>query len=200
MASASAAILVATATAVAVAAVTSAVSAASTVMAMASAAASASVYILAVKSFSEFLLGSFAYAYNLSLEVEGLACHLVVEVHLHYILCHLENYAWDHCAHAVHHWDGVADNEKILADLSVDLERCLRKLNDSLWVNLAVSVCWCESYIECCTWLKSFDSCLELRKEVACSVDIVQRALLWALVNDLAVNLEFVAEFYYCVY
>ena len=59
-----------------------AVAAASTVMSVAS-AATACVYVLSVEAFSEFLLCSLAYCKDLACEVEGLACHLVVEVHLY---------------------------------------------------------------------------------------------------------------------
>ena len=74
--------------------------------------------------------------------MEGLACHAVVEVHLYAVLCNLKYYAWDYSAHAVHHRNGVARYEKILSDLAVHLECCLRKVNDSAWVGLAVSVSW----------------------------------------------------------
>jgi hypothetical protein len=105
-----------------------AVSTATAVVAMAS-AATACVHILTVKSLCEFLFCSFADCKYLTLEVEGLTCHLVVEVHLYAVFSNLYYYARDNTAHAVHHRDGVADNEKVLADLAVNLECCLWKVD-----------------------------------------------------------------------
>jgi hypothetical protein len=123
---------VAAATAVAVAAASVVASAAIAIMTVASAAATAAcVYILSVKSLCEFLLGSLSYCKHLTLEVKGLACHLVVEVHLHAIFRNLYYYAWDYAAHAVHHRNGVAHNEEVLADLAVNLKRCLWKIDHS---------------------------------------------------------------------
>ena len=120
----------ASATAVAISASAAVRVAASATMASAAASA-AGVYILSVKAFCELLLGSFSYCEHLSLEMECLARHLMVEVHLHAVLAYLHNYARDHATHWAYHRDCVADNEKVLADLAVNLESCLRKVDDS---------------------------------------------------------------------
>jgi hypothetical protein len=65
----------------AVTAASSFASAAVSAVAVAS-ATSARLYKLSVKAFCKFLLGSFTYAEHFSLEMECLACHLMVEVHL----------------------------------------------------------------------------------------------------------------------
>ena len=130
MASAAAAIFVATASAFALS-VVSAATAASTVMSVASAATSACVDILTMKSLCEFLLCGLSDCEHFSLEMESLACHLVVEVHLDAVFSNLDHYSWDNSAHAVHHRNGVARYEKILADLAVDFECRLRKVNNS---------------------------------------------------------------------
>ena len=49
----------------------------------ATSAASAAVYIFSMKAFCQFLLCSLAYRNHFSCEMEGLACHSVVEVHLY---------------------------------------------------------------------------------------------------------------------
>ena len=66
-------------------------------------AASATMYIFAVKALCKFLLGRFAYCKYLTLEMEGLAGHLVVEVHLYSISSNFHYYTWNNAAHAVHH-------------------------------------------------------------------------------------------------
>ena len=84
-----------------------------------------------METLSELLLSSLAYAYYLALEMESLAGHLVVEIHLDAILGNLYHNARDHSAHAVHHRDCVAWHEEVFTDFAVHLERCLWKVNYS---------------------------------------------------------------------
>ena len=87
-----------------------------------SAAASARVYELAVETFCKLLFGSLAYSKDLTCEMESLACHLMVEVHLYRIFSHFKHYTRNYCAHAVEHRNGVARYEKVFAHFSVYLE------------------------------------------------------------------------------
>ena len=114
-------------------------SAAIAVMAMTS-AASACVHVFAVKTFREFLLCSFANGNHLSCEVERLSCHLMVQVHLYGILAYFKHYSRYHTAHAVHHRDCVAWNEKVFPYFAVDFERCLRQVYDPGRIHLTVTV------------------------------------------------------------
>lgn len=107
---------------------------------VASAAAMRLRKVLAVETFCKLLLSSFAYRYDLTCEMEGLACHSMIEVHLHAVFRHFENYTWDNAAHTVEHWDGVAWNEEIFAYHAVHLECRLRKVDDSFRLDFAVTV------------------------------------------------------------
>ena len=164
-----------------------------------SVATAASVYIFTMESLCKFLLSCLANCEDLACEAEGLAGHLVVEVHLHAVFANLTNNTRDHSTHAVEHRDSVAWYEKILANLAVDLERCLWKVDDAAWVNLAVTVLWRKSNVECRAWLHAFDMLLEFRKKAACSMYVIQWSFLSCVVYHLAVHLKFVAEFYYSV-
>ena len=62
--------------------------------------------------------------------MQGLSCHLVVEVHLYAVLSNLDNDSREDSAHAVHHRDRVARDEEVFADFSVHLEGCLWKVDD----------------------------------------------------------------------
>ncbi len=73
--------------------------------------------------------------------MEGLAGHLVVEVHLYAVLGNLYDYARDYAAHRVKHRDSVAGYEKVLANLTVNLECRLRKVYDPVRIFFSVSVC-----------------------------------------------------------
>ena len=131
--------------------------------------------------------------------MEGLACHSVVEVHLYSVLCHLKNDAWDNSTHAVHHRNCVARYEKVLADLTIDFKCSLWKVNDSAWVDFAISVSRGQRYIECVAGLHSLDMLFKLREKASCSVDIVKWSFLYCLVNYLSVYFEFIHELYYFV-
>lgn len=93
-----------------------------------------------VKSFSKFLLCRFAYGKHLSCEMECLAGHLMVEVHLDGIFAYFQNHTRNDSSHAVHHRNCVSWHEEILAYFSVDLECRFRKVNDPVRVDFAISV------------------------------------------------------------
>ena len=131
--------------------------------------------------------------------MECLASHLVVEVHLNCVICNLKNNSRDHRAHAVHHRNCVARYEKVLADLTVDFKCSLWKVNDSAWVDFAISVSRGQRYIECVAGLHSLDMLFKLREKASCSVDIVKWSFLYCLVNYLSIYFEFIHELYYFV-
>ena len=129
MTSATAAAIVSAAASIASAFALTVVSAASTAAAvMASAAASACIDVLSVKSLCEFLLSRLSYRKHFSFEMESLARHRVVEVHLDCILCHLDDNSRDHSALVAQHRDGVTRYEKIFADFTVYFKCFLRKV------------------------------------------------------------------------
>jgi hypothetical protein len=137
------------ATAVTIAASTAAVAIAATAAAATvSVASAACVDILTMKSLCELLLGCLAYCQDFTCETESLSCHLMVEVHLHAVFIHLKHHTRNHRTHAVEHRDCVARYEKIFANLAVDLERCLREIDDAVWVNFTVSVLRRKSHVE----------------------------------------------------
>ena len=123
----------------------------------------------------------------------------MVEVHLDRVFGNFEDYSRDYSAHAVHHRDCVARYKEVFADLSVNLECSFRQVDDSCRIHFAISVGRGEGDLELVTWLHALDVCLELRKEVACSVDIVKRSFLCCMVYYLSFYFEFIAELYYCV-
>ena len=89
---------------------------------VASSSTSARMYELSVETFCKLFFSSLAYGKYLTCEMESLACHLMVEVHLYRIFSHFKYYTRDYCAHAVEHRDGVARYEKVFAHFSVYLE------------------------------------------------------------------------------
>ena len=196
---AAALVVVVSAAALAVTAMATAFAVASAAASTVSVASAASVYIFTMESLCKFLLSCLANCEDLACEAEGLAGHLMIEVHLHAVLAHFKNNTRNHCAHAVEHRYCVAWYEKILANLAVDLECCLWKVDDAAWVYLAVTVLWRKSNVECRAWLHALDMLLELRKKAACSMYVIQWSFLSCVVYHLAVHLKFVAEFYYSV-
>ena len=162
-------------------------------------ATSAAVYELAVETFGQLLFCSFTYSEDFACEMEGLACHLVVEVHLDRICSDFENDSRNNTAHAVEHRDGVARHEKVLTDFAVDFECRLRKVDYHIRIHFSISFCRRECNVKFVPWLHAFDMGLELWEEAACSMDIVKRSFLCCLVDDLSVDFKVVAEFHYRV-
>ena len=131
--------------------------------------------------------------------MEGLASHLVVEVHLYTVCSHLKYNSRDNSAHAVHHRDSVTRNEQVFANFAVYLECCLWKVNDSLWIYLSICVDRCKCYLELVTCLHAFDMFFKLRKEASCAVDIIKWFFLGCVIYNLSFYFEFVCELNYCV-
>ena len=85
-------------------------------------AATASVYEFAVETFCEFLFSCFADCEDLACEVEGLACHLVVDVDLYNFLKNFEDCSWSDAAHLVYERNYCANNHEVISHLAVDHE------------------------------------------------------------------------------
>ena len=122
----------------------------------------------------------------------------MVEVHLYSLRCNLEYNARDNSSNAVQHRNSVAWYEKVFSYLAVDLERSLRKVDHSVWVDFTVCICCCECNVELAAWLHALDMLLKFREKVSCSVDIV-KWFLYSLVNYHSFNFEFVCELDYFV-
>ena len=181
-----------------VAAVSAFTSAAVAVVSVAS-AASACVDKLSVETFCKLFFSSLAYGKDLSFEMKGLAGHLMVKVHLDAVFCHFDHYARNHSAHAVHHRDCIAWNEEVFANFSVHFECCFREIDDPARIDFAVAVCRCKCHIKCASWLHAFDMCFKFRKKASCTMYVIEWSFLCCVVDDLAVNFEFIAEFNYLV-
>lgn len=130
--------------------------------------------------------------------MECLASHRVVEVHLYSLRSHLEYNAWDNCSNAVKHRNCVARNEKVFSYFTVDLECSLWKVDNSVRVDFAISICCCECHVELAARLHALDVLLKLREEASCSMNIV-KWFLYCLVNYHSFYFEYVCELYYFV-
>ena len=172
-------------------------SAVSVVSVTSSSTSSAGVHVFPVKSFCKFLFSSLTYRYDFSGEMKSLACHLMVKVHLYGFWCNLKHDSRYDAAHAVEHRNGVSRYEKVFTNCSIHFKSSFRKVNYHLWIYFTVSVSRGEGHIEPVAGLHAFNCCLELRQKASCCVNIVQRTLLWTLVDYLSVNLEFIAELNY---
>ena len=119
-------------------------SATSVMMVSATAATAVAVYEFTVQTFLELLLSSLAHCKDFSGEIQCLACHRGVEVHLYAGFTDFKDYTGHDSACTVEEWNCVADHEKVFPDFSVYLECFFRKVYDSVRVMLAVSFLWGE--------------------------------------------------------
>ena len=76
----------------------------------------------AMQAFGQFLLGSVTYRDNLSLEIQCLASHRMIEVHGHCIFVNLGNRALNYHAGAVQQRNYSADDQQVFPDGAVHLE------------------------------------------------------------------------------
>ena len=76
----------------------------------------------AMQAFGQFLLGSVTYRDNLSLEIQCLASHRMIEVHGHGIFVNLGNRALDYHAGAVQQRNHSADDQQVFPDGAVHLK------------------------------------------------------------------------------
>lgn len=76
----------------------------------------------AMQAFGQFLLGSVTYRDNLSLEIQCLAGHRMIEVHGYGIFVNLGNRALDYHAGAVQQRNHFTDDQQVFPDGAVHLE------------------------------------------------------------------------------
>ena len=76
----------------------------------------------AMQAFGQFLLGSVTYRDNLSLEIQCLASHRMIEVHGHCIFVDLGNRALNYHTGAVQQRNHSADDQQVFPDGAVHLE------------------------------------------------------------------------------
>ena len=131
--------------------------------------------------------------------MQGLSCHLMVEVHLHGVCCNLKYHSRNHSSHAVHHRDSISRYQEVFSDLSVHFKCSLWKVNDPVWFHLAISVCRRKGHVKLISRFHAFDMLFELRKQTSCALYIIQRSFLCCVVNNVSVNFEFVCELHYSV-
>ena len=142
-------------------------------------AASASLLgkILSVKSFGKFLSGGLAYRFHLSCEMEGLACHGMVEIHLDAVFSYAVNLSLDDLSLGVEHGDDIAYDEKVFAYLSLDFKCSLGKVEFVIGVVFAVSVGGGEYEIKAFAGLFSFHCRFKERQEHTGALDVFQRTV-----------------------
>lgn len=114
-------------------------SATSVMMVPATAATAVAAYEFAVKTFLEFLFSCLAHCKDFSGEIQCLACHRGVEVHLYAGFTDFKDYTGHDSTCTVEERDCVADHKKVFPDFSVYLECFFRKVYDSVRVMLSVS-------------------------------------------------------------
>ena len=131
--------------------------------------------------------------------MQGLSCHLMVEVHLHGVCCNLKYHSRNHYSHAVHHRDSISRYQEVFSDLSVHFKCSLWKVNDPVWFHLAISVCRRKGHVKLISRFHALDMLFELRKQTSCALYIIQRSFLCCVVNNVSVNFEFVCELHYSV-
>ena len=133
-----------------------------------------------------------AYAHNLNLEVEHLASHRVVEVHLHGLLAHLADSAEHTVALVVAHRYLVANEQHLLSQLAVDHKYVFGQINDSLSDHLAITVFGLEGECHLVANLFTEDSLFEFREQHTRAEDKFEGVFGVRLVSDLTVNGQFV--------
>ena len=133
-----------------------------------------------------------AYAYDLHLEVEHLAGHRVVEVHLNGLLSYLFDGAEHTVALVVAHRDLVANEQHFLSQLAVDHKYVFGQINDSLSDHLAITVFGLEGECHLVANLFTENSLFEFREQHTRAEDKFEGVFGVRLVSDLAVNGQFV--------
>ncbi len=133
-----------------------------------------------------------AYAYDLNLEVECLAGHRVVEVHLNALLCHLADGAEHTVALIVAHRYLIANEQHLVGDLAVDHKYILGQINDSLCDHLTVAIFGSEGESHLVANLFTEDSLFEFGKQHTRTEDKFEGVFGVRLVSDLAINRQFV--------
>ena len=139
------------------------------------------------------ILGRYiAYRDYLDLEVEGLAGHRVVEVHLYGLLANLFDDTQHAVALCVAHGYLRAYEKDVLGQLAIYHKDCFRQIDDCIGDQFSITVFGFEGEGYALAGLFAFDSGLEFREQHARAEDKFQRLPGLRLVSDLSVNGEFV--------
>ena len=153
--------------------------------------------VFSVETFREFLLAGSPHALHLAGEMEGLACHRVVEVHRHTLFAYGGDGTLDYLTLAVEHRDGVSHYEEIFPELAVrTLERAFRQLYLVFFIVLSVTFVRAEGELKRVPRLFSLERFLELREEHSCAVDVLKRLFCRSPVCNLSFYFQFVAHCY----
>lgn len=147
----------------------------------------------------QILGGYIANRDDLYLEVEGLARHRVVEVHLHALLANLANDAEHAVALSIAHGYLRTYEEDILYDFAIDHEDSLGQLNQSVGNILTVAIFGLQSKCHLLAGLLAENSLLELGKEHACTKDKLQGLTRARLVCYLTIDCESVVHSHHFV-
>ena len=150
--------------------------------------------VLAVQALGQLLVGGAAHALHLAGEMQGLAGHRMVEIHLDRALGNLADRALDHLPGLVQHRDGAADHEQVLADLAVDGERRLGKVDQERRIIFAIAVFGAQDEIESVVRLLVLQRRFELGKKHTAAMDVFKGCAGSGLVRNLAFNFECVAH------
>ena len=135
-----------------------------------------------------------AHRNDLDVEVERLAGHRVVEVHLDVLVADLLDRAHHAVALGVAHRHLAADEEDILGELAVHHEDVLRQIDDRLGDQLAVAVLGLQRERDLLAGLLALDGLLELREQHARAEDEFQGLSRTRLVRDLSIDGELVVH------
>ena len=147
-----------------------------------------------METFLKFLFGRIPDCQYLSLEVECLACHRGIEVHLHGSLVHFQDFSRDDISASVEHRYGCTRYKEVLLYFSVHFECLHRKVDDPVRIDLSVGLVRRKGKLKSAPRLKTCDIFFELVQQRPCAVDIVKRSFLCGPVDDLAVNFKLIAE------
>ena len=149
-----------------------------------------------MQAFGQLLLSGAAHALHLAGEVQGLAGHRMVEIHLDGAVGDGADRALDHLPGLVEHRDGASDHEQVLADLAVDGESRLGKVDHIGRIIFAIAVFRAQDEIKRVARLLVLQGGFKLGKEHAGAVDVLQGCAGGGLIRNLSFNFEGVAHGY----
>ena len=162
----------------------------------AAAAALMPLYELAMQTFSELFLCGVTYCEDFAAEIEHLACHRMVEVHLHCSLCNFQYLARNYTAHRVHQRYNVSNFQKVFSHFAFHLESLHRKVYDHLFLPQAVAVLRLKCKGEAVARFLAFDVCFKERKEISHALNEVQWTLFSGFVGKFSINDELIYKLY----
>ena len=152
--------------------------------------------ILPVQAFVKFLLGGVADRNDFYLEVQGLACKLVVEVHGNGVFLNLGHCTLDDLTVLVEHGNDGADLQQVFAEHSANFEGTLRNVELQLRIHGAVAFFGADGDAELFAGFMAFEALFESGNHHMCPVDVLQRLSLGGFVHLLSFYSEAVCDCY----